>query len=58
MLDVAWTAQAPRWFAPLQTKVGIAGKHRVLDVNSPRFDLTQLVVGNEWEVKTSVRFSL
>jgi hypothetical protein len=58
MLDIAWTAQAPRWFAPLQTKVGIAGKHRVLDVNSPRFDLMQLVVGNEWEVKTYVRFSL
>lgn len=58
MLDIAYTAQAPRWFAPLQTKLGIAGKHRVLDVNSPRFDIAQLVVGNEWEVKTYVRFSL
>jgi hypothetical protein len=58
MLDIAWTATAPRWFAPLQTKIGVAGKYRVLDVNSPRYDLTQAIVGNEWEVKTYVRFSL
>ncbi len=58
MLDIAWTAQTPRWFVPLQTKFGIAGKYRVLDVNSPRYDLTQAIVGNEWEVKTYVRFSL
>lgn len=58
MLDIAWTATAPRWFVPLQTKIGVAGKYRVLDVNSPRYDLTQALVGNEWEVKTYVRFSL
>ncbi|MDP1822787.1 MAG: hypothetical protein Q8L48_06085 [Archangium sp.] len=58
MLDIAWTATAPRWFVPVQTKIGIAGKYRVLDVNSNRYDLTQAIVGNEWEVKTYVRFSL
>ena len=54
MLDIAWTAKAPRWFVPLQTKFGVAGKYRVLDVNSPRYDLTQAIVGTEWEVKTYV----
>ena len=58
MLDIAWTATAPRWFLPLQTRFGVAGKYRVLDVYSPRYDLTQALVGNEWEVKTYVRFSL
>ncbi len=56
--DLAYTAEAPRWFVPLQTKIGVAGKFRVLDVNSPRYDITQTIVGNEWEVKTYVRFSL
>jgi hypothetical protein len=58
MLDIAWTATAPRWFLPLQTRFGVAGKYRVLDVYSPRYDLAQALVGNEWEVKTYVRFSL
>jgi hypothetical protein len=56
--DLAYTADTPRWFFPLQTKFGVAGKYRTLDIYSARYDVTQTVVGQEWEVKTYVRFSL
>ena len=58
LADVAWTADAPRWFIPLQTKLGLAGKYRILDIYSNRYDVTQTEVGHEWEVKTYVRLSL
>jgi hypothetical protein len=59
--DVAWTLGTPRWFFPNQTKFGVQGKVRLLDLNSGdriSSQVTSSVFGTEWEVKTYVRFSL
>ena len=50
----------PRWFVANQSKIGVAGKFRVLDEHSPRIDpaVNAVNTGSEWEVKTYVRIGL
>ncbi|NNE08578.1 MAG: glycosidase, partial [Gemmatimonadetes bacterium] len=70
--DVAYTLGMPVWWEP-QTMVGIAGKYRTLDSNSPRYCPEEIAgptgevvcdplapgeLGVEWEFKTYLHFAI
>jgi hypothetical protein len=64
MGDVSYSLGTPRWFGESQTRLGVRGKYRTLDVDSPRYSPTGGEAlpgyddGNEWEIQTYLHLSL
>ncbi len=73
MGDVSHTLGTPRWFANPQTRIGVRGIWRSLDVNSPRYCPGTIVDaagntvcdpnapggnGEEWEIRTYIHLAL
>lgn len=73
-LDLSSNLNRPQWFDRLATCIGIRGTFRTLDKYSPRYvagyvpdavgnlqpstDIIGAGYGNEWEIRTYVRFSI
>ena len=59
MGDVSYSLGSPRWFGEPQTRLGVRGKWRSLDENSPRYTGTAAdEKGREWEIQTYLHLSL
>ena len=58
--DVSYSLGSPRWFGDAQTRIGVSGTWRSLDLNSPRYDPESAgdEEGAEWEIRTYVHLSL
>jgi len=64
MGDLSYTLGSPRWFGYPQTRIGVQGKWRSLDVDSPRYSptggdaLDGYPDGSEWEIRSYLHLSL
>ncbi len=73
MADISYSLGTPRWFGFPQTKFGVRGLIRSLDVNSPRYCPQQILGpdgeltcdptapgddGREWEIRTYLHVSM
>lgn len=74
VLDLSTNLSTPKWLGSLPTRVGIRGTFRTLDQYSNRYvagyvpdgsgsfeavtDLVDAPLGNEWEIRTYISFSL
>ncbi len=58
MADVSRTLGTPRWFSLPQTKFGVRGTWRSLDVNSNRYIEVEPGDGTEWEVRTYLHLAM
>lgn len=64
MGDLSYALGSPRWFGYPQTRIGVQGKWRSLDVDSPRYSptgdgaLSGYSNGSEWEIRTYLHLSL
>ena len=58
--DISYSLGSPRWFGYAQTRIGVSGKWRSLDLNSNRYDAESAdgEEGSEWEVRTYVHVAL
>ncbi|MBD3368267.1 MAG: glycosidase [Candidatus Eisenbacteria bacterium] len=58
--DISYSLGQPRWFGDAQTRIGVSGKWRSLDLNSNRYDAESAgdEEGSEWEIRTYVHVAL
>jgi hypothetical protein len=64
MGDVSYSLGSPRWFGFPQTRLGVRGKWRSLDIHSPRYSptggdaLPGFEDGSEWEIQTYLHLAM
>ena len=60
MGDLSYSLGTPRWFGFAQTRIGVRGAWRSLDVHSNRYDAENAdgKPGSEWEIRTYVHVAL
>jgi len=58
--DISYSLGQPRWFGEAQTRIGVSGIWRSLDLNSNRYDAESAgdEEGSEWEIRTYVHVAL